>query len=228
MIKHRKLSKKALAAVLAAVVLTGSSVTAFAYTDSGTGETAQEAEENSDVVGQEDAAIEETGQSGAAFSTPGNGQVQDDITDDSTKEFLTITTKNNNTFYLVIDRSTSSENVYMLSQIDENDLQEFLEEGTVTEITTETAVVLEENDTTSTEMEQETDPAQEENQKEDPDGNTSGILIILLLAGAGIGAYYFFRFHRKKAEVEEEHSEGIEFSDGLETVDEREEDEDYE
>ena len=31
-----------------------------------------------------------------AFTTPGNGEVKDDITDDSTKEFLTVTTKNNN------------------------------------------------------------------------------------------------------------------------------------
>ena len=38
---------------------------------------------------------------GTAFTTPGNGEVKDDITDDSTKEFLTVTTKNNNTFYIV-------------------------------------------------------------------------------------------------------------------------------
>ncbi len=45
---------------------------------------------------------------GTAFTTPGNGEVKDDITDDSTKEFLTVTTKNNNTFYIVIDRSATS------------------------------------------------------------------------------------------------------------------------
>ena len=66
-----------------------------------------------------------------AFTTPGNAQVQDDITEDGSKEFLTITTKNNNTFYLVIDRSASTENVYLLSQSDENDLQEFLKDGDV-------------------------------------------------------------------------------------------------
>ena len=36
-----------------------------------------------------------------AFSTAGNGQVQDSIGDSSTKEFYTIKTKNNNTYYLV-------------------------------------------------------------------------------------------------------------------------------
>ena len=36
------------------------------------------------------------------FTTPGNGEVKDDITDDSTKEFLTVTTKNNNTYGSVL------------------------------------------------------------------------------------------------------------------------------
>ena len=49
-----------------------------------------------------------------AFTEPGNGEVQDDIQNGSSKEFLTITTKNNNTFYLVIDRSSTSQNVYLL------------------------------------------------------------------------------------------------------------------
>ena len=73
---------------------------------------------------------------GTAFTTPGNGEVKDDITDDSTKEFLTVTTKNNNTFYIVIDRSATSQNVYMLSQIDENDLSEFLDKDSTSTVVT--------------------------------------------------------------------------------------------
>lgn len=56
----------------------------------------------------------------------GNGEVEDNITDDSSKEFFTVKTKGGNTFFLVIDRARNSENVYMLSMIDEYDLQEFL------------------------------------------------------------------------------------------------------
>ena len=232
----KKWNKRVMAAVMTAVMLMGTSTTVFANASPPEGqEAAQEQNvlpvEGSETESASTEASQETPQTEPAPAEDGSGgtaQVQDDITEDGSKEFLTITTKNNNTFYLVIDRSASSENVYMLSQIDENDLQEFLKEGTVTEKTTEPSVVLEENNTDSTEADKETEPAQEENQEEDPDGNMAGILAILILAGAGAGAYYYFRIHKKKAEAEEERSEGIELGDGLETVDEREEDQDYE
>ena len=238
MIKHRRLSKKAVAAVLTAAILIGTSTTAFAYVDPGAEQTAQSqtSETAPDDSGQAaapdegtsegDTVLEETDETGTAFSTSGNAQVQDDITEDSTKEFLTITTKNNNTFYLVIDRSASSENVYMLSQIDESDLQEFLDSGAViSEETSVPSVVLEENDTSSVTPDNEEELASEEEQENAPTGNLAGVLAILLFAGAGAGAYYYFKIRKKKAEAEEENSEGLEFSDGLETVDEREEDE---
>lgn len=239
MIKHRRLSKKTAAAVLASAILIGTSTTAFAYVDPGAEQTAQSqtSETAPDDSGQEaapdegtsegDTVLEETDETGTAFSTPGNAQVQDDITEDSTKEFLTITTKNNNTFYLVIDRSASTENVYMLSQIDESDLQEFLDSGAViSEETSVPSVVLEENETSSVTPANEEEPVAEEGQENASAGNLAGILAILLLAGAGVGAYYYFKIRKKKAEAEEENSEGLELSDGLETVDEREEDED--
>ena len=65
----------------------------------------------------------------APFSIEGNGEVLDDVTSDGTKQFITVTTKNNETFFLVIDRSSNANNVYMLSMIDESDLSAFLEEG---------------------------------------------------------------------------------------------------
>lgn len=87
--------------------------------------------------------IEETVEEDTSFSIPGNGEVLDDITDDSSKEFFTVTTANGNTFFLVIDRSRNTENVYMLSMIDEVDLQDFIEEGGDEE-TSQGTVVLEE------------------------------------------------------------------------------------
>lgn len=49
----------------------------------------------------------------------------------------------------MIDRSASTENVYLLSQIDENDLQEFLKDGAVSvSEKQEPAVVLEEESQT--------------------------------------------------------------------------------
>lgn len=49
---------------------------------------------------------------------------------------------------MVIDRAGSSENVYMMSLVDENDLAEFLDETKETEKKEEPAVVLPETTTT--------------------------------------------------------------------------------
>ncbi len=238
---RKKWNKRVLAAVMAAAMILGTSTTAFANASPPEGqEAAQEQSASAGENGQTenvpaDAAtetpqtepvLEEDGTGGTAFTTPGNAQVQDDITEDGSKEFLTITTKNNNTFYLVIDRSASTENVYLLSQIDENDLQEFLKDGAVSvSEKQEPAVVLEEESQTgaSAETGQEKETAVEEEPEEEVSGNAAVLIVIFLAAGAGIAAYYFLKIRKKKAIEEEEDEEGLELDDGLETVDEREE-----
>src|SRR5699024_10640700 len=147
--------------------------------------------------------LEETDETRTAFSTPGTAQVQDDITEDSTKEFLTITTKNNNTFYLVIDRSANTENVYMLSQIDENDLQEFLDsEGTTENPSNQPSIVLEETEKQTNETVEETKPEEKGTEESKPSQNMAGLFGILLLAGAGAGAYYYLKIRKKKEQEE--------------------------
>ena len=66
----------------------------------------------------------------------------DDKENDDTKQFLTIQTKKGNTFYMVIDRSSNTENVYMMSLVDENDLAEFLDETEKSKETEESTVVI--------------------------------------------------------------------------------------
>ena len=66
-----------------------------------------------------------------AFTEPGNGEVQDHVDDDGSKEFYTVQTRNGNTFYIVIDKARTDDNVYMLSAVDENDLMKFTEEEQV-------------------------------------------------------------------------------------------------
>ena len=79
MIKHRRLSKKTAAAVLASAILIGTSTTAFAYVDPGAEQTAQSqtSETAPDDSGQEaapdegtsegDTVLEETDETGTAF-----------------------------------------------------------------------------------------------------------------------------------------------------------------
>ena len=116
----RKMLKK-LGVVIPSAVLTllmavGFSTPAFAYVEP------EVKEEPAQVIEEEEPTEEEK----IPFTIAGNGEVEDNITDDSSKEFFTVKTKGGNTFFLVIDRARNSENVYMLSMIDEYDLQEFL------------------------------------------------------------------------------------------------------
>lgn len=203
-------------------------VTAFASEVTEAGEAVEEnvLEENASDSGQETAGRVIGGETGAgdaespAFSIEGNAEVVDHITDGSSKEFYTIRTANNQTFYLVIDHSNTMNNVYMLSAIDENDLQDFIEEESMdsgvllepseaeTETNSEDAGVIEEEISSD-----ETEEIREETQKqeEQQSGNWKH------LAGAGIGAailaavFWFVKRKQEKAGKKEEASENIEY-----------------
>ena len=166
----------------------GSQATAFAYVDQGTEAAQEESTTETEEPVVEDTHTEENGD---PFSVPGNGEVRDDITDDSSKEFLTIKTKNNNTFYIVIDRAATTNNVYMLSQIDENDLKEFLDKDQQQTLETAPSVVLEDEHTDDTESSM---VVEEETQADKPDktATNSGLFVILFLAVAEIAGYYYF------------------------------------
>lgn len=191
--------------VMAAGLISAAPMTVFAFTDEAAqaAETAPETE--APVVVEETESTPET--EATPFSVPGNGQLVDDKTDDDTKQFLTIQTKNGNTFFLVLDRSSNTENVYMLSMIDENDLAEFTE-GTpaVAEPETETPqVVIPEQE----ETEPETEPEKQ------PEGRNSGALLALaLLLAGGIGGFYYLKVVKPKKEEEDADSEDLEFDDG--------------
>lgn len=142
------------------------------------------------------------------FSVPGNGELLDDKKEDESKEFLTIQTKNGNTFFLILDRSSSTENVYMLSMIDESDLAEFVDE-TKTEEKPE--VVIPETTPEETEAKPETEV---KNPQENRGMNLGAMAAIGILAAAGIGAGYYLKVVKPKKEEDEEDAEDLEFYDG--------------
>ena len=132
---RNKVVKKLLMIAMAVTMISGTSLaTVYANANPPAEETTTEVvQETSTETTEDTEKKEDTGRvsgesNNSAFSTPGNAQLVDDKENDDTKQFLTIQTKKGNTFYMVIDRSSNTENVYMMSLVDENDLAEFLDE----------------------------------------------------------------------------------------------------
>ena len=196
-----KVMKNILMIMLSSTILMGSaSVTAFAQAN----ENAEQAETAEQVIKEQPA--EQPAAEGTPFSTSGNGQLVDDKENDSSKQFLTVQTKNGNTFYMVIDRSGTSENVYMMSLVDENDLAEEIEKKE------EPAVVLPE---TTAAQEPETTVQPETEVKPESGGNKMfGSAILgggIVLVFGGLAAFALSKFRKKKEDGIVE--EGLEFAD---------------
>ncbi len=147
-----------------------------------------------------------------AFSTPGNASLGDVIRDSDSKDFYTIKTDNDNTYYLVIDHAGSMDNVYMLSTIDEEDLKDFLEENS------SGSLILPE-----TQTQEETPAVDTQEQEPEQKSKTSGIISLAVIAlAAVIGGIAFMRYRRRNEEPEDDYSEGME-DDGIPTINEDEE-----
>lgn len=223
---NKKIRQWLAAAAIMVCALFGSVTPAFAQVDPDWEETAMAVEENLEEA--ESTQTEETSEAEsdtgseqeAAFSTPGNGELGDAITSGN-KDFYTIQTKNNNTFYLVIDHSENTDNVYMLSMIDENDLSEFMEGAAEEAEESPVVVVPEETQEPEAEKEPETE---NEPEPEQESGGNSGMATLLILGAMGAGAaIYYFKVYKPKKEEQEYESEGMETADGLETENEDEE-----
>ena len=85
--------------ILTLLMAVGLSTPAFAYVD-----TTAVAEEPMQVVEEAEPTEEEK----IPFTIAGNGEVEDNIVDDPSKEFFTVKTTGGNTFFLVIDRARNS------------------------------------------------------------------------------------------------------------------------
>lgn len=167
----------------------------------------------------------ETG--GTPFSIPGNGLLLDDRSEDGTKQFLTIRTKNNHTFFLVLDRSSNMENVYMLSMIDENDLAEFIEENEDQSKTDTPALVIPQKDPVSADAESEVESGKENNEikKEKVKvGNKNAVIILAVFLIGGVGGLYYFKVVKPKSEEENGEDEDLEFCDEGDYINEDEDD----
>lgn len=163
--------------------------------------------------------VEHTGMDGKTdtINAPSNEDEDSDDNNessysDSGKEFYTIATATDKVFYLVIDKDRSQENVHLLTEVNENDLLNFVNysgepvtQGDLPLYTVDPEVVdankpeAEEDDVINVPEE----PEVEEPKKEVTANNNSLLLIAVIAVIAGVGLY-FFKKKGKKSDYEYE------------------------
>ena len=148
----------------------------------------------------------------------GNAQLVDDISDNENLQFITVTARDGNVFYFVIDKGAQSENVYFLNTVDESDLEALAlksdkkptatSKPEQTENTAETDLT--ENDTKDKKDKTEKTEQPEQNRQK----NNSGLFIILALAAAaGVGGYYYKVILPKKKLEQADDLDDFDFED---------------
>jgi len=189
---------------LCGVMMFGSSITVFA----GGGDEIDEPMTDpiyTPVIEQETEEPEEP----VAFTPDGNAQLVDEATDEDEKLFYTFVTKNDNYFYLVIDKARDTDNVYMLNLIDEQDLMALIAEQecndtTATDTGKENEVTLKPEAGVTVTPEPEEPSADAEPTPEEPktqnNSGTSILLVLLVLGGGGAGVFYYLKIVKGKKE----------------------------
>ena len=195
-------------ALAAALILTGGfSMTAYA----GGGEEYEVTEPTPEPQ------PEETAEPSDPLTPEGNATLVDDIWGGN-KQLITVTTKNGNYFYILIDRAAEGENtVHFLNMVDEADLMALIEDGEKEETTVmpqtctckekcEAGAVNEScpvclnnrNSCTGTEKEAEPETEAEPEKPKNDKGTKSLLLLFLLTLFAGGGAFYYFKYIKPK------------------------------
>ena len=143
----------------------------------------------------------------------GNAQLVDDVADNENLQFITVTARDGNVFYFVIDKGAQSENVYFLNTVDESDLAALVEDYAPAQTTEQ-----QQPEPSSTPDTEQAEPEQEQTEQPEPEAEQSNssflFLIVLVLAGgAGLAVYYFKVFRPKKKLEQADDIEDFEFEE---------------
>lgn len=117
-----------------------------------------------------------------------------------TRQFVTFTTKSGKTFHLIIDHEKASQNVFLLTEVGEQDLLNMIE-GEKSNINVKPM---------EKEISKEEEPKEEDKQVEQKPKvkNKLSFPVVLIILGAVIGAGYYFKIYKPKQEdFEDEYNE---------------------
>ena len=149
----------------------------------------------------------------------GNAQLVDDVSDSENLQFITVTARNGNVFYFVIDKSAQNENVYFLNAVDENDLEALVEKSekkpTVT-VKPEQIENTSETDLTAADKKDNESDNKSDNKKSEQkqSQNKYGLFIVIALAAAvGVGGYYYKIILPKKKLEQADDLDDFDFED---------------
>ena len=184
--------KKFGALLLSAVLCIGMAAPAFAYE----GDTAPVEEPVLPEVVEEEDAVTITDEETGALTPEGNLTLVDDYhtsySDGSGQQFITLVSKSGATFYLVIDRQRTENNVYFLNAVTEKDLLNLAEADPEPEVTEPV-------------VQPEPDPEPVPEPEPEPEKDTAfpvgNLLMVAVVALVGGGAAYYFKVYRPKHEA---------------------------
>lgn len=152
------------------------------------------------------------------FTPAGTGTVVNTATDEDGKQFYTITTPDENVFYLVIDLQRETDNVYFLNAVTEKDLLALAEKSGDTK-ENETVV-----STPEPENAPDTTPTTETDTTPQSQSNTGMLLLVLAVVVIGGGAGYYFKIYRPKHEQADQEDD-FDYSEEADLYDTEQDDE---
>ena len=151
------------------------------------------------------------------FTPDGTGTVVDNVIEQNGREFFTIRTPDGNDFYLIIDRLRSSENVYLLNQVTEEDLISLADQSS--NMSQSAIPTLEPTPTPISEPDDELE--QEPEAPTRNNGSNSFLIVLLVALGIG-GAGYYFKVIKPKQSMSAEDD-----YDDEDDLDDAKDDDDY-
>ena len=142
----------------------------------------------------------------------GNAQLMDDVTDNENLQFITVTARDGNEFYIIIDKGAQSENVYFLNTVDESDLAALVEDYAPEQSEQQQPEPSGTPDAEQAQPEQE-QPEQPEPEAEQSNSSFLFLIVLVVIGGAGLAIYYFKVFRPKKKLEQADDLEDFEFEE---------------